>query len=127
MPSYMLLLHEEPDVFDRMSPEDFQQVIERYRAWSVGLEESGHYLASDKLTDGEGRVLRKTGDTVRVTDGPFAETKEVIGGYFTISAAGYDEAVALARDCPHLDYGGSIEVREIDRMGAAEDEATAEA
>ncbi len=118
MPRYMLLLHGEPDTFETMSPEDFQRAIERYRAWSVGLQESGHYVASDKLADGEGRVLRKSGSAVRVTDGPFAESKEVIGGYFAITADGYDEAVDLARDCPHLDYGGSVEVRAIDRMDA---------
>ena len=119
MPEYMLLLYEEPDVFERMSPEELQRAIERYRAWGESLRESGALLASDKLTDLEGRVLKKPeGGEVRVHDGPFAETKEVIGGYFSIRAAGYDEAVELASGCPHLDYGGTIEVREIDRMGA---------
>lgn len=116
MPNYMLLLHEEPDVFEEMSPEDFQRIIERYRAWSRELRASGRYLASDKLTDGEGRVLRKEGGSVRVTDGPFAETKEVVGGYFTITADNYAAAVELARTCPHLDYGGTIEVREVDQL-----------
>lgn len=125
MPSFMLLLHGEPDSFGTMGPEDFQRAIERYRAWSLGLQESGHYVASDKLVDGEGRVLRKVRDTVRVTDGPFAESKEVVGGYFAITAADYDEAVELARDCPHLEYGGSIEVRAIDRL-AADDDPTGE-
>ena len=123
MPTYMMLLYEEPDIFERMSPEELQRAIERYRAWSESLQDSGHYVASDKLTDGEGRVLRKPGGgTVRVVDGPYAETKEVIGGYYSVRAASYDEAVEIARDSPHLDYGGTVEIREIDTMGAPPEE-----
>jgi hypothetical protein len=48
-------------------------------------------------------------------DGPYAEAKEVVGGYFIVEADGYDDAVALCRDCPHLAYG-RIEVRQLDRV-----------
>ena len=51
---------------------------------------------------------------VTVMNGPYAEAKEVIGGYFMIEAANYDQAVQLARDCPNLELGGTIEVREIE-------------
>ena len=47
-------------------------------------------------------------------DGPYSETKEVIGGYFAVRAADYDEAVKICEDCPHLEYAGTIEIREID-------------
>ena len=57
------------------------------------------------------------GGQVRVTDGPYSETKEVLGGYYIVAAESYDRAVDLARDCPHFEYGGTIEVREIDTMG----------
>lgn len=120
MPDYMLLLYSSPDGFDDVSPEDFQRVIERYRAWTDQLKASGHFLASDKLTDGEGRVLRQDGGALRVTDGPFTEAKEVVGGYYSVSAADYDEAVALARTCPHLDYG-TIEVREVEQFAPPEE------
>lgn len=121
MPDYMLLLYSDPHGFDDVSPEDFQHVIERYRAWTEQLKASGRFLASDKLTDGEGRVLRKGSDGVRVTDGPFTEAKEVVGGYYSISAADYDAAVEVARSCPHLDFG-SIEVRQVDDLGAPPEE-----
>jgi hypothetical protein len=49
-------------------------------------------------------------------DGPYSETKEVLGGYFVVTAENYDAAVDLTRDCPHLDYCGTIEVREVDEM-----------
>ena len=46
-----------------------------------------------------------------MTDGPYTESKEIVGGFFTVVAADYDEACSLAADCPHLTYGGRIEVR----------------
>jgi hypothetical protein len=52
-----------------------------------------------------------------VIDGPFTEATEVIGGYFVISAADYAEAIEISRDCPHLRYGGRIELREIESTG----------
>jgi len=53
MPTFMMLLHDEPDIFERMSPEEFQRAIERYRAWVQKLRDEGRFVASDKLTDGE--------------------------------------------------------------------------
>ena len=49
----------------------------------------------------------------RATDGPYSETKEVLGGYYTIEAASYEEAVSRALEHPHLEYGGTIEVRQV--------------
>lgn len=113
---YLLLLYEAPEAFEDMSPEELQRAIERYRAWTEELKRTGRFVASDKLTEGEGRVLRKEGKELRVTDGPFTETKEVIGGYYAVRADSYDDAVAVSRGCPHLDYGGTIEVREVERF-----------
>ena len=48
-------------------------------------------------------------------DGPYTETKEILGGYFAVEAGSYDEAIELTRDCPHFDFG-SIEIREIEDM-----------
>ena len=53
-----------------------------------------------------------------VTDGPYSETKEVLGGYYLIEAANYDEAVRRCKDHPHLEHGGTIEVRQIEKMPA---------
>lgn len=115
MPDYMLLLYSGSTGFDELSPDEMQKVIEKYRAWGAGLKKSGHFIASDKLKDGEGRVLRRSGGKTRVLDGPFSETKEVVGGYYSVKAADYDEAVKLCEDCPHLEFG-PIEVREVDEL-----------
>ena len=71
------------------------------------------YLSGHKLVDGEGRVMRGRVGSAQVTDGPYAEAREVIGGLFIVEARGYEEVVALCQDCPHLEFG-SIEIREIE-------------
>lgn len=118
MPQYMLLLHEIPGGFASLSPEEMQRVIEKYSAWSAKLASQGKLVGGDKLRDEGGRHLRrdgKGGGRVSVVDGPYTESKEIVGGYYKIEAADYDEAVRLSRDCPHMEFGW-IEVREIEPM-----------
>jgi hypothetical protein len=112
----MLVLHEDPSTFRDYSAEDIQQVIERYRAWGERLREAGHMAGGEKLRDGSGRVLRRQNGQLRIVDGPFSESKEVLGGFYMILAATYEQAVERARDCPHLDYGGTIEIREVEDL-----------
>lgn len=111
MESYLLLLHESEEYAD-LSPEEMQATFARYRAWTQKLREAGRVLGSNKLEDGTGRVLRGKSGDLRITDGPFTETKDVLGGYFLVTAENYEDAVDLCRDCPHLDFG-AIEVRRI--------------
>lgn len=114
MPNYLLLLHEEPADFSQFSPEAIQAVISEYVAWSKKLESEGKFAGGQKLRDEGGRHLSGYNGDFRVTDGPYAEAKEVIGGFFSITAANYDEAVQISQDCPHLKYGGRIELRQIE-------------
>jgi len=116
MKKYMLLLHDNPAGFANVSPEEMQKVIEKYVAWGDRLRNAGIITDGQKLTDEPGKVVRKQDGHVRATDGPYSETKEVLGGYYTIEAGSYEQAIERASDCPHLEYGGTIEVREIDVM-----------
>jgi len=116
MPKYMLLLHDNPKSFANISPDAMQKVVEKYIAWGKKLREAGVMRAGDKLTDEPGRVMRRKEGQVHVTDGPYSESKELLGGYYMIEADNYDKAVELARDCPQLEYGGTIEVRQVDVM-----------
>jgi hypothetical protein len=118
MPSYMLLLHNDPAIWQKMSPEELQKAIQKFFAWREKLRAQKILMGSAKLRDEAGRVIRGPGQP-RVTDGPYAETREVLGGYFTIEAHNYDAAVAQCRDCPHLEYGGTIEVREVEPIPSA--------
>jgi hypothetical protein len=115
MAKYLLLLRGDGHGLENLSPEEIQNLIGRYTAWRDNLQKTGKYVASDKLRDQGGKVLRKENAKVVVMDGPYTETKEILGGYFAVQADSYDEAIELTRDCPHFDFG-SIEIREIEDM-----------
>lgn len=109
----MMILHEAPSDFTQFSAEEIQAVIAEYKGWRGSVAAKGKLAGGAKLRDEGGKHLSGFNGDLRVTDGPFAEAKEVIGGFFTIEADNYDEAVELAKDCPHLKYGGRIELREV--------------
>ena len=116
MAQYLLLLHDDLSAFANVSPEEMQAVVEKYIAWGNRLRERNIVQSGHKLTDEPGRVMRLQNGQVRVTDGPYSESKELLGGYYIVEAPSYDDAIGYARDCPHLEYGGAIEVRQIDTM-----------
>jgi len=120
MPNYLLALRDDPSMFQDVSPEQMQEIIARYQAWS----EANHaaLVSGHKLADGEGRVVRKRGGKTDVSDGPFSESKEMLGGFYVIRADSYDKAVAMLDGHPHVEFG-SIEVRAIDPMGEADGDA----
>lgn len=114
MAGHLILLYEREDAFSDLSPEQMQAIIQKYQQWGAKLREEGKLLDSRKLKEDGGRHLSRRGDEI-VTDGPFSETREVIGGFFLIEADDYDEAERLCRDCPHLEFG-RIEIRAIDDL-----------
>jgi hypothetical protein len=116
MPKFMLLLHDDPAALGDASPEDIQGIIGEYVAWRRRLEADGRLVAAHKLTDEGGREMSLADGRLRVVDGPYSEAKEVLGGYFLVTADDYDAAVELARDCPHLRYGRRIELRRVDEI-----------
>ena len=116
MPQYMLLLHDAGTMPPDLSPEDMQAIIQRYIDWRTKAAANGRKVEGHKLRDGEGRLLRGKVGAPMITDGPYAEAKEIIGGLFMIEARDYNEAVKLASDCPHLEFG-TIEIREVEPTG----------
>jgi hypothetical protein len=109
MSKFMLLLYDDPTQWAKLGPEDMQKAIEKYMAWS----KKPFTVDSQRLGQDAGRVVRANGGKPRATDGPYSETKELLGGFYTIEAANYDEAVARALEHPHVQYGGTIEVRQL--------------
>ena len=109
MPQYMLLLYDNPSHWMKLSPEEMQKAIEKYFAWT----KKPFTKDSKRLAEDHGRVIRSQGGKPKATDGPYSETKEILGGYYTIEAASYDDAVKLASEHPHLEYGGTVEVRQV--------------
>jgi hypothetical protein len=112
MPKFVLLLRDGARSSPEMSPEQMQAIVQRYVAWRAKVQKDGRSISGHKLRDNEGRVLNGNGGGLKVTDGPYAEATEVMGGLFVIEAGNYDEIVELCRDCPHLDFG-TIEIREV--------------
>ena len=114
MKKFMLILHEDPSAFAEVSPEEMQQVVEKYGAWAQSLAENGQHAGGNKLTDEGGRWLSRQNGQISAVDGPFTEAKEVVGGYFLVLADDMAAAESIAMNCPHLEFGGRIELRQID-------------
>jgi hypothetical protein len=103
---FLLLLREDAAMLQPTSAAEQTARIARYRAWAEDLRRRGALELGDKLYDGEGFVLRSDGDRERTgTVG--------VAGLFILRAADYEAARALARTCPHLQLGGTIELRRI--------------
>jgi len=115
MPRYLLCLHEHVGKRVAPSPAEMQAIHQRYKAWGKAMADAGKMQGGNKLADEGGKQVRREGDKLSVQDGPYAEAREVLGGYYLLQAADYQEAVELAGSCPHLDFGW-IEVREVEEM-----------
>ncbi len=97
-----------------LSPEQRQKVVTEWYAWFDRLTQEGKCKGGHPLRD-EGKIVSgRKGRTV--ADGPFAESKEAIGGYFYLEVADEDEAIAIAQQCPGLEYGAVVEVRPVAEM-----------
>jgi len=120
---YMLIFRG-TDWHNGLSPEQMQQVAGQWMAWFNRLSEQGKAIAGNPL-EREGKIVSGKNGRV-VADGPFAESKEAIGGYFLLQVKNLDEAVAIAKECPGLAYGAVVEVRPVAEQCPLTGEALAE-
>jgi len=111
MEKYMFLFYG-GDV-SKLSPQQQEAQMGKWLAWVEKLRKENRYLSGEPLLPG-GKTV--TGTKRTVTDGPFAESKEVIGGFFIINAKNLDEAVKLTVDYPDYELGGTVEIREVMKM-----------
>jgi hypothetical protein len=110
---YMLLFRGN-DWHTNLSPEELQQVMSKWTAWYDQLVTQGKIKSAHPLIP-EGRIVsQRKGQPV--ADGPFAESKEAIGGYFLIQMTNLDEALQIAKRCPALQHGVVVEVRPVAEM-----------
>jgi len=107
---YMLLFRH-ANTPNTLSPEEMQKVAEQMMAWFKRLTDEGVCLGGRPLGD-DGKVVSGKNGRV-VADGPFAESKEAVGGYFMLQLDTMEEAVTIAKQCPMLNHGGKVEVRQV--------------
>jgi hypothetical protein len=127
MAQFMLLLHQVPNYNMDLPREKMLEMTGRYMAWADGLRQKGKLAGGEKLSVGGVRHLRVRDGRPVASDGPYAEAKDVIGGYFVIEASDAAEAEAIAAECPHLVLAPSnwLEVRPIDDMTQVRAQAAA--
>lgn len=115
---YMLLIYDDEKVFAKMSEQERGSIFKQYGEFTEGIRKSGAFLAGAPLqpVSTATTVRSKNGKTVSM-DGPFAETKEQLGGYYIVNAKDLDEAISIAARVPSVRLGGAIEVRPIMEMG----------
>lgn len=113
---YMLLIYAEEAVENALSEDQMGQLMQEYQEFSAELEGAGAFLEGARLRPLEtATTVRIRNDEVLGTDGPFAETKEALGGYYLIEAANLDAALDWARKVPSAKLG-SVEVRPVWEM-----------
>jgi hypothetical protein len=110
MKEFLLLYRGDYSVIPQVPQEQLQATTKKWMDWM------GSIAAQNKLAD-KGNRLNTSGRVLKpnnvVTDGPYSEIKESIGGYSIIKVDSYDEAVNLAKSCPILAFGGNVEIREV--------------
>jgi hypothetical protein len=111
MPRFVLVLRDNGDEMQALTPEQNQALIAQYWAWTDQIRREGHHLGGEALKVDGLTVRERDGQTV--VDGPYAETKESVGGFYIIQAPDLAAAAEIAKGCPAVMYHGSVEVREI--------------
>ncbi|MDQ6481348.1 YciI family protein [Dyadobacter sp. LHD-138] len=109
MNEFLIVIHRDLTSKDaKPSPEQMQAAIKPFQDWIGGIAAQNKLVTPPKRWESEGRVV---GQNNVVTNGPYAEIKESIGGMLTIRASDYDEAVEIAKGCPIIQWGAKVEIR----------------
>jgi len=98
------------------SPEQMQKALQKWVDWFKELDAKGYIKNPGHPLEGTGKVVR--GKSKIVNDGPYAEAKDVVGGFMTIEASDLAHAVEISKGCPILEGGGSVEVRPVEKRTA---------
>lgn len=113
MKQFLLLLHEDIQKMSELSPKEMQEIANAHMNWAKRLAEKEHLISGDGLHD-KG-ILIKGKDCV-IKDGPYLESREIIGGYYLLQAKDLETVVELAKECPTHLFGGTTEIRPIMEM-----------
>ena len=115
---YMLLIYDNEKTKAAMADGERGAFFQKYISFTQSIRQSGAFCAGDPLQGStSATTVRGNNGKAIVADGPFAETKEQLGGYYVVEAKDLDEAIAIAKRIPSLEIGGTVEVRPILSMG----------
>ena len=110
---YVLLIYDDEKIWESMSPDESGAMMHEYFAFTQSIRDGGQYRAGEALQPiATSTTVRVRNGQLQTTDGPFAETREQLGGFYLVDAANLDEAIALAARIPSARLG-SIEVRPV--------------
>ncbi len=110
---YLLTLYSDESVWDKMTPEQQKQGYAAYMSYTEALKSAGAYVGSNRLRPTATATTLRTADgKTQVLDGPYANSKEQLGGYFLIDVSDLDAAISWASRCPGVQHG-IVEVRAI--------------
>jgi hypothetical protein len=122
---YLCLIYEDETLYERMPKDELDKIFGEYFAFSEDIRRTGHHLGGEPLQPSStATTVRVRNGKISTTDGPFAETKEQLGGFYMIEAKDLNEAIQLAARIPGARYG-SVEVRPIMELGGAPSEEAA--
>lgn len=113
MKQFLYLFRGGDSAYENQSPEEMQAHMERWGEWTLKISKTGAPAEGLPLLP-TGKVVAKAG--ALITDGPFTEGKEIVGGYVLVSANDLDEAIELSKGCPIFEFDGTVEVREAVEM-----------
>lgn len=114
MKKFLLLLHEDIESMSNLSPKEMGELLDAHIKWTTKLAKQGILLSGDGL---EEQSIIISGKDAIIKDGPYIESKEMIGGYYLLQAERFDKIVELAKSCPCHLWGGTTEIRPIADYG----------
>lgn len=108
MNEFMMIFRNEKSN-ERPTPEQMGASIKKWQDWIGGIAAQGKFIATNALGF-QGKTVTSNGSVI---DGPYAEVKEIVGGYLIVKAENFDDALKLVSGCPTLEIGGKVEVRDV--------------
>ena len=114
MKEYLMLIRENLENYEKMTPEEMQKDIEKHVKWVEQIAKNGNFKDGNPLMPA-GKHIK--GKDKLVTDGPYIEVKEGISGFYFLLANSLEEATEIAKGCPSLESGGTLEIREMIQTG----------
>ena len=110
MTEFMMIFRNDYNPSFKPTPEEMQASVKQWQDWMGGIAAQGKFIGTNRLSSAGSKILKPNNV---ITDGPYIEVKEVVGGYLIVKATDMTEAMKLAEGCPILSIGGNVEVRQV--------------